>query len=345
MISDYIISEDTSVIEAMKIIDAGAQGCAFVCEGKKLLAAISDGNIRRYILNNGDLMAPIKEVANYSPKFKYTNEIIDYDDYMHRKSIGALPIVDDNKNIVDIVFYNDKSQLNKEQLKLPVVMMAGGKGVRLYPYTKILPKPLIPIGDLPIAEIIINEIKKYACTDYYMIVNHKKNMIKAYFNEIKKDYNVQYIDEDKPLGTGGGLSLLKGMINSTFILTNCDILIRSDLAKIYKEHVEKKNIITMVCCKKPIEVPYGVIEASDDGGIVSMVEKPKIEMLTNTGLYFVEPCVIDELEDDTPIGFPDIIAKYKDAGKRVGIYSIEEDEWLDMGQPEELERMKKILHL
>lgn len=345
MINNYIVNENDTVIYVMKIIDQGAQGCAFVCDGKKLLAAVSDGDIRRFILNNGNLMAPIKEIANYSPKYKYNTDVLDYNEYMGRKSIGALPIVDTDKNIVDIIFYNDKTQMEKEKLNLPVVMMAGGKGVRLYPYTKILPKPLIPIGDLPIAEIIINEIKRYNCKDYYLIVNHKKNMIKAYFNEIKKDYSIEYVDEDKPLGTGGGLSLLKGKINSTFILTNCDIIIKSNLADIYKEHKNKKNVITMVCCKKPIEIPYGVIEASEDGGIVSMTEKPKIEMLTNTGLYIVEPRVIEELEADTPIGFPDIIEKYKEMGERVGIYSIEEDEWLDMGQPEELERMKKILHL
>lgn len=345
MINNYIVSENDTVIYVMKIIDQGAQGCAFVCDGKRLLAAVSDGDIRRFILNEGNLMAPIKEIANYSPKYKYATDKIDYNEYMSRKSITALPLVDDDKNIVDIIFFNDKALAKKEELNLPVVMMAGGKGVRLYPYTKILPKPLIPIGDLPIAEIIINEIKKYNCKDYYLIVNHKKNMIKAYFNEIKKDYNIEYIDEDKPLGTGGGLSLLKGKINSTFILTNCDIIIRSNLADIYKEHIKRKNVITMVCCKKPIEIPYGVIEASEEGAILSMTEKPKIEMLTNTGLYIVEPRVIEELEDDTVIGFPDIIAKYKEKSERVGIYSIEEDEWLDMGQPEELDRMRKILHL
>lgn len=345
MINNFIVSENDTVIYVMKVIDQGAQGCAFICDGKRLLAAVSDGDIRRFILNEGNLMAPIKEIANYTPKFKYTTDKLDYNEYMARKSIGALPILDEEKNIVDIVFYNDKTKVEKEEINLPVVMMAGGKGVRLYPYTKILPKPLIPIGDLPIAEIIIDEIKRYNCKDYYLIVNHKKNMIKSYFNDIKKDYNIEYVDEDIPLGTGGGLSLLKGKINSTFILTNCDIIIRADLADIYKEHVKKKNVITMVCCKKPIEIPYGVIEASEDGAIVSMTEKPRIEMLTNTGLYFVEPRVIEELEDNTAIGFPDIIEKYKNKSERVGIYSIEEDEWLDMGQPEELERMRRILNL
>ncbi|MDO4189845.1 MAG: nucleotidyltransferase, partial [Lachnospiraceae bacterium] len=131
MINNYIVSENDTVIYVMKIIDQGAQGCAFVCDGKRLLAAVSDGDIRRFILNEGNLMAPIKEIANYSPKYKYATDKIDYNEYMSRKSITALPLVDDDKNIVDIIFFNDKALAKKEELNLPVVMMAGGKGVRL----------------------------------------------------------------------------------------------------------------------------------------------------------------------------------------------------------------------
>ena len=120
-------------------------------------------------------------------------------------------------------------------------------------------------------------------------------------------------------------------------------MVTADIASIYKWHKKRKNIITMVCCNKIMEVPYGVIETNNKSEIKNMIEKPQLPFLTNTGLYFVEPRVIDELEENLSIGFPDIIEKYKDVGEKIGVYTIEEDEWLDMGQPEELERMRQYI--
>ena len=221
--------------------------------------------------------------------------------------------------------------------------MAGGLGTRLYPYTKILPKPLIPIGEIPISEHIINRFNKYGSKDFYLEVNHKKNMIKAYFNEIEKDYIINYVDEDIPLGTGGGLSLLKGKINSTFILSNCDILIEEDYEKIYKFHKDNNNLITMVCSLKTIRIPYGVIEISENGEIEEMKEKPVFSFFTNTGMYIVEPEIIEGLNENEFIGFPDIIEKYKRNGEKVGVYPISENNWLDMGQIDEMEEMRRRL--
>src|SRR5699024_336047 len=133
------------------------------------------------------------------------------------------------------------------KMDIPVVIMAGGLGTRLYPYTKILPKPLIPIGDTPIIEMIMDRFHVAGADQFHLIVNHKKNMIKAYINELDKDYKVDYADEDFPLGTGGGLSLLKGKVRSNFVLSNCDILIEEDYNKIIEYHNENNNFITMVC--------------------------------------------------------------------------------------------------
>lgn len=286
----------------------------------------------------------MSDIANYNPKFLYENDKFKAKDYMKRNPIEALPIVDKNKHIVSIVFSDNTETSNTRKLDIPIVIMAGGAGTRLYPYTKILPKPLIPVGEIPIAEHIINRFNKYGCNDFYLIVNHKKNMIKAYFNEIKKDYNINFIDENKPLGTGGGLSLLKGKINSTFILSNCDILIEENYERIYRYHKDEKNLITMVCSLKTIEIPYGVIDIGENGEIEKMKEKPRLSFLTNTGLYVVEPSVIEKLEDDLEIGFPDIIEKHKSLGKKIGVFPIGENSWLDMGQLDEMEKMRRRLN-
>lgn len=342
-VKDILIDENLSMIQAMQVLDKTSKKVLFVEHEGKLAASITDGDIRRWILNRGNLDAKVKDIANYSPKFLYEKDKYKAREYMKQNLIEALPIVDENKKIVTVVLLNEKDMERKKELDIPVVIMAGGLGTRLYPYTKILPKPLIPIGEIPIAEHIINRFKQYGCKDFSLIVNHKKNMIKAYFNEIEKDYSVTYADEDKPLGTGGGLSLLKGRIDSTFILTNCDILIEEDYEKIYQYHKKEKNLITMVCSLKNIKIPYGVIEIGTHGEIESMREKPEISFFTNTGCYIVEPKVIEELEDDKAVGFPDIIEKYRDSGEKIGIYPISENSWMDMGQIEGMEEMRKRL--
>ena len=343
-ITELTIEENNTILEAMQKLDYVASKVLFVVKEERLIAALTDGDIRRWILNQGDLKALVKEVANYNPKFLLEEDSSQARKYMKEYCIEAVPIVNRDSRIVRIVFWNESELISESsKLKIPVVMMAGGLGTRLWPYTKILPKPLIPVGDTPIAEHIINQFCKYGCNDFYLIVNHKKNMIKAYFNELSKAYTVNFVDEETLLGTGGGLSLLKGKINSTFILTNCDILVREDFRKIYQLHKEKKHVITMVCSLKNFSIPYGVVEIGEYGNIEAMKEKPQLSFFTNTGCYIVEPEVIEELEENVSIGFPDIIEKYKQQGKRVGVYPIGEKAWMDMGNMEELKRMEKIL--
>lgn len=338
--NEFIITESCTVLEAMEHLDKVAKKVLFVVVDGKLLAALTDGDIRRWILKKGDLNASIRNVANYSPKYLVGCSKKEAIKYMKDNFIEALPILDENGEIKNIVLWNDREfNVNSIQLNIPVVMMAGGLGTRLYPYTNILPKPLIPIGEIPISEHIINAFCKFGCKEFYLIVNHKKNMIKAYFNEICRDYNVHYVDEKSPLGTGGGLSLLKGKVKSTFILTNCDILIEEDFVKIYKLHKEQKHLITMVCSLKNYMVPYGVVEIKENGDIAAIREKPKFSFLTNTGCYIVEPEVIEGLKDNTPVDFPDIIEKYRKQGKNVGIYPIGEKAWMDMGQLDELKKI------
>lgn len=344
-IIEFLIDEEATMIEAMQQLDKVAKKVLFVVREGYFVASITDGDIRRWILRKGNLDAKVKDMANYSPKSILEEDKAKAKDVMKKYSIEALPILDKLNNIISVILWNDEEVEPKRNLKIPVVIMAGGLGTRLYPYTKILPKPLIPVGEIPIVEHIINRFNQYGSNHFYLIVNHKKNMIKAYFNEVEKAYEVNYVDEDKPLGTGGGLSLLKGKIDSTFILSNCDILIEEDYEKIYNYHKKKNNLITMVCSLKNIRIPYGVIEISETGEIESMKEKPELSFFTNTGMYIVEPKVIEELEKNKSIGFPDIIEKYRNANEKIGVYPIGEHSWLDMGQMDELNEMKRKIEL
>jgi len=341
---EMYIGEKETILQALKQLDKSSRKILFVHDRKKLLATVTDGDIRRWILQKGDLQAPVKYVANYQPRFLYEDEQRTAIQVMKEYTIDAIPIVDKDYIIKKVIFLNAPEQEeNKFEENVPVVMMAGGLGTRLFPYTNILPKPLLPIGDLPIAEHIINRFCQYGCNEYYMIVNYKRNMIKAYFDDLNKGYSLNFVTEEKALGTGGGLSLLRGKIKDTFILTNCDILIEDDLTKAYEQHMKSRNIITMVCSLKNFVIPYGIVNIGQEGTIESMQEKPEMSFFTNTGCYIVEPDVIEELDYNVPIDFPDIMARYKQQGRRIGVYPIGENAWLDMGQIEELENMKKKL--
>ncbi len=349
-IKDMQISEEISAIEALKRLDATAKRVLFLVRDEKLVAALTDGDVRRFLISGGSLETPVKEMANYNPKFI---RVSDYEPglaqwIMRSFHIESIPLLDDEGKITDILFLEgDGDIVSPEAIHsledIPVVIMAGGLGTRLYPYTKILPKPLIPIGDIPIIEHIMNSFYRYGAKRFILIVNHKKSMIKAYLGEGKYPYSIEYADEDKPLGTGGGLSLLKGRVDSTFILTNCDILIKDDYSKILKSHRLQGNVITMVTSAKDFKLPYGVVDLREDGAIKGIREKPSLSFLTNTGCYVAEPRVIEELENDTPIGFPDIINRYREAGERTGIYPVSEEAWYDMGQFDEMKRMEAAL--
>lgn len=342
-LSEIIVSRDTSILKVMQIFNTVGRQIALLAQDGRLEAAVTDGDIRRFIVKGGSLETPVGEIANYKPRFILEKDKDSAKIIMQKYSISALPILNDDGVISSIVFADDLEIVKKHNLNIPVVIMAGGFGTRLYPYTKILPKPLIPIRDIPIVEHIINRFEKYNCKDFFMILNYKKNMIKSYFSEVQYTYNLNFVEEDKPLGTGGGISLLKGKIDKPFFLSNCDILIDADYEDIYKQHKKHKNLITMVCAFRHMTVPYGVIELDTNGKINKMSEKPQYSFLTNTGMYLVEPQVIQEMKDNEAISLPEIIEKYRSLGENIGVYPINEKCWLDMGQLEELEEMKKAM--
>ena len=217
--------------------------------------------------------------------------------------------------------------------------MAGGKGTRLYPYTQVLPKPLIPIGDYTITEHIMQHFLSYGCSDFQMIVNYKRNMIKAYFSDSNLNMQVTFVDEEIPMGTGGGLKLLEYKLQNTFFMTNCDILVEADYSNIYDYHKDHNNIVTMVCAMKKVTVPYGTVQINEQSQIISMQEKPTHSFLTNTGFYILEPEIFRYIPEDSFIHITDIIQNCIDDGQHVGVYPISETQWSDMGEIPEMKKM------
>lgn len=346
ILEEIFITKEKSIKHAIKRIDVTAKKILLVVEDESLIATITDGDIRRWILKNGDLNSTVENIMNTSPIVLNISEKHLAKQYMNDKCVVALPIVDDHNRILDVVFWNEKYNDEIHQysnISNPVVIMAGGKGTRLYPYTKILPKPLIPIGDVSITERIINRFVKFGCKDFRLTVNYKKNMIKAYFDELAKNYQISYVEEENFLGTGGSLSLLKGKINETFFVSNCDVLVEANYSDILKYHKDNNNLITMVTSLKNYQIPYGVIKLNNYGQVIGTTEKPDYDYLVNTGFYILEPETLNDIPKDTFFHITDLINKYIEEGKKVGTYPITENSWLDMGEMKEMDRMLERL--
>lgn len=346
----FIVDEDTLLTAAMQKIDDNANGILFVVDQEqKLCGAVSDGDIRRWILKAGELDAEVKRLMNQSPKYLYADSDGDPGRYMKGKKIRAVPLLNHENEIVDIVLLQDDMNANvhhKTSLSdVSVVIMAGGKGTRLYPYTKILPKPLIPIGEIPIVERIIDAFHEYEIRDFYMTVNYKKNMIQSYFAEIDHAYQLTYVEEEKPLGTAGSIRLISRTFDRPLFVTNCDSLIRADYADIYRYHAEVRNAVTLVAAMKNDVIPYGVIHAKGDGEVERVEEKPQRSYFINTGMYVINPEMIELIPKDTFFHMTDLTDEALNRGYKVGMYPISEDSFLDMGEFEEMKRMEQKLKI
>lgn len=345
----FMVEEENSIKEVMEKIAVNARGLVFVCKGGRLLATVTDGDIRRYILAGGDIEGEVSQAAHYSPVFVYPEDRDQAKDIMIRRSITALPVVDRDRRVMDILFlrYPDEEDAEeaKDGLDVPVVIMAGGKGQRLKPFTDILPKPLIPLGEKTVTERIVMRFQKYGCNRFYMIVNYKKNFIKAYFADNEMKYNIQFVEEEKFLGTAGGLKLVQGKVTGDFFVSNCDILIDADYQAILEEHVHKKCIITLVCAHKKYQMPYGTVEGDAEGYVCNMQEKPVLSYNINTGLYVINERFLEMIPQDTFVDMTELISECIRKQEKVGIYLIEEEQWLDTGQMEELEKTYAALNL
>lgn len=347
-IKNFIIKDSMSIVDTLKTIDNCNGKVLYVVDDQNvLIGAITDGDIRRYLIKTGDVNNSIKSIYNKSPKFIFQNETHNAETICKEFRIKSLPILDNEKHVMDIYlldFETNSKDLSKKSLNdVPVIIMAGGKGTRLYPYTKILPKPLIPIGDTPILVRILNKFLEYNINDFYITVNYMAGMIKSYFSEQKFNFNINFVDETKPCGTAGSISLINKTFDKPIIITNCDILINADYDNIYEHHINMKNDITIVSSLKNTLIPYGVLNIEKDGIIKSMSEKPTISHFINTGMYVVNPELLKKIPKGIVYNMPDLAEQVMKEGGKVGIYPISEDSFLDMGEFSEMKRMEERL--
>ena len=351
-LKEILVRPEVSVKDAIENMGASGRRVVVVVDSSsKFHGIFTDGDMRRYILKGGNLSIPIREAMNRSP---YVLPVGCTHDDLQRcfveRNRFLCPIVDSQGRLREVVFRDEYSE-NLENFVMPqlpdgveTVIMAGGLGKRLYPYTKVLPKALIPIGDKPILTHVIDKFKAFGCRKFHLIVNHKRNLIKAYYAEEDPGCQLVYHDEETPLGPAGGLCYVKGLMDRAFFLSNCDILVDADYAEIYAFHKREGNLITAVGALRQVEVPYGVIEIEGSGSSIKAIsEKPTSTYLANVGVYVLEPTVLDDVEDQKVLLITDLISRYIREGKKVGVYPVAGGAWQDMGQLDEMKKMEQTL--
>lgn len=340
----FIYDLNMPLVEIMKKINMNSKGMVYVVTlQKKLIGVITDGDIRRKIVETGCLDLVASDVLHAEAVSLLDADRDRAEKIMKELQIRSIPIVDENGLIKEIRFLDNEDFIPSDKIAAPVVIMAGGKGTRLLPYTQVLPKPLIPIGAKTITEHIIDRFADAGCNRFTMIVNYKKNIIKAYFKDLGMDTSIEFVDEEKFAGTAGGLRLIKGKIKEAFFMTNCDILVEGNYAELMRFHKEKHNIATLVCAVKNMKLSYGVIESTHEGRVKAIREKPLVSSLVNTGLYVLEPEFLDRLSDNEIVDITEVFQQCIANGDNVGMYPISESRWMDMGQMDELEKMRERL--
>ena len=329
----YIVKRECTLLEAMQIINQNRQGIGFVCEEHRLLGALSDGDIRRKLIKSNNLFGNVESAANYNVCYVSYEEKERAEKLLYETDVTAIPLVDENGHIIAVAVKEVLRPATENRINMPVVIMAGGKGMRLRPYTDVLPKPLIPVGNKTIVERIIDQFRNVGCSKFAMIVNYKKELLKSYFGELQYDYSITFYEEEQFWGTAGGLKLVEDKINETFLVSNCDVLVDCDYYKLMERHKKDNNIVTVVCVKKKITIPYGIFEIDEsETRIKEISEKPSYEVVINTGLYMVEPEFLEYIPCNTFIDITDIIKVVINEHKNVGTFIIDEDKWLDRSE-------------
>ena len=261
--------------------------------------------------------------------------------------IGVMPILNKNRQIVDFVtweavFGNDKKPEN-QQLDVPVVIMAGCRGTRLEPFTKVLPKPLIPVGEKTVVDHIIDNFRIFGMRDFYLTIHHMSKIIRAYFEEKGLDFSLQFVEEDTPMGTAGGLKLLADKLSKPFFVSNCDIVIQTDYADLYHFHTQNSYDITLVASAKQFSIPYGICELNEGGSLERIKEKPEFNLLVNTGLYVLNPEVLELIPANQLFHITHLIDKVKANGGSIGVFPVSEQAWIDVGQWAEYRKALKVI--
>jgi len=347
---DITVQPSATIKEAMEALDKTAEKVLLVVDDdQRLIGALTDGDIRRHILKERDLIGTIQNAYNKNPIFIF-QEDLDIEKIKHvltENVIDLVPILNKDRKVVDFITWEKAFGNNRrsetQKLDVPVVIMAGGRGRRLEPFTRVLPKPLIPVGDKPVIDHIIDRFKVCGVSEFYITIHHMSKILRAYFEEKSPDYSINFAEEDEPRGTAGSLKLLIDKLDKPFFVSNCDIIIEADYSDIFRFHTKHSYDITLVASTKQFNIPYGICKLNSDGSLKQIQEKPEYNFLVNTGLYLLNSDVIELIPSNGLFHITHLIDKIKKNKGTIGVYPVSEKAWIDVGQWTEYRNALKVI--
>lgn len=337
-----LISPTTSIREAISRIDAGnAQIVLVADEQGKLLGTVTDGDVRRGLLRGLSLTDAVAEVTNRTPvSAKPSDDRTSILALMKQKLVHQVPLVDDRGVVVGLETLDELLQPGRRDT--PVVLLAGGLGMRLRPLTEEMPKPMLRIGGKPILESILDNFVEYGFHRFYFAVNYKADVIERHFRDGSRwDVRIDYVRESEMLGTAGALSLLPETPQEPALVMNADILTRVNFSHLLDFHKRSSAAATVCVREHRHSVPYGVVQMQDDF-LTAITEKPVYRSMVNAGIYVLEPEVFRHLQKGAYCDMPALLQRLMDAGLRTAGFPIHEF-WLDIGRLEDLERASEYL--
>ena len=337
-----ILKEGSKVVDAInKLNMGGTRLVLIVSESSKLLGTISDGDIRRAILRGFTLESDIGAILNRNPIVvgpEVSRE--DVISLMNLKKVQQIPVINFSNEVIGLHLWHSIYEITKK--KNPFFIMAGGQGKRLKPQTNNIPKPMLRIGDRPLLEHIIRRAINEGFSEFVISIHHLGNIVEDYFGNGKNlGVNINYIREDKPLGTAGSLSLFEIGSELPLIVTNGDLFTNLKFCDLLDFHLEQQTKGTMVVRHHEWVNPYGVVEINQ-GEIVSYKEKPTFQCSINAGIYVIEPDTLKLIPKGNYYDMPDFFETLRINGQKISAYPIYE-QWLDIGSPADFIRANEVL--
>jgi dTDP-glucose pyrophosphorylase/CBS domain-containing protein len=339
----FLISPGDSIREAMACIDRNARGIALVVDGeRRLIATVTDGDVRRAVLAGVDLNLPVLELIKRRKKEPHPTPLsartgtpaAELIRMMNEFTLSHIPLLDDEERVVDMVLLRD--MVKEYEMPLRAVVMAGGFGTRLRPLTEALPKPMLPVGNKPLLEHIIEQLRQVGIRRVNLTTHYKSELISEHFGDGRNfGVEIEYVKEDKPLGTVGALSLLNPS-EEPLLVINGDILTRIDFHAMLDFHREQKANMTVAVREVEFRVPYGVVE-TEGVEVTRISEKPVLRHFINAGIYLLNPEVCHFIPNDRPYDMPELINRLVGAGRKVISFPVREY-WLDIGKIEDYQQ-------
>lgn len=349
--SHFTLDYQESLITAFEMMDKVGMKLLLIAKDQNFYSMLSVGDIQRGIIGGVGLNEPVYKVVRPKEQLligKVGDDSESLYELMLKSRCEYMPILDIDGRLRDIIFWSDVFPETdpKEQVQIPVVVMAGGKSTRLKPFSNIIPKPLFPIGDKTILEQIIHSFQNTGSTQFFLLLNYKHKMVLEYLKETSiKGVEIKSLVESDYYGTAGSLALLRKDVSETFIVTNCDVLIDVDVVALLEFHKKSDNILTIVSAVHHDQLPYGVIESDGRGGFMSLSEKPSNNFMINIGLYVLEPAALEFIEDGSFLHITDLINSLKTKGLGIGVFPISQRSWNDIGEWSEYKKTISALGL